>query len=40
MDEVWVPTEFHREVFETHGVHKEKLYVVPLKRRCPNTCMI
>lgn len=29
MDEVWVPTEFSRAVFERGGVHKRRLRVVP-----------
>ena len=28
MDEVWVPTEHSRGIFETYGVQKEKLRVV------------
>jgi glycosyltransferase involved in cell wall biosynthesis len=28
MDEVWVPTEHSREIFEEYGVQKEKLHVV------------
>ena len=29
LDEVWVPTEFHRRIFETAGVRSEKLFVLP-----------
>jgi glycosyltransferase involved in cell wall biosynthesis len=29
MDEVWVPTEFHKDVFSTNGVLREKLVVIP-----------
>jgi glycosyltransferase involved in cell wall biosynthesis len=29
MDEVWVPTEFHRQVFAASGVEARKLVVVP-----------
>ena len=29
MDEVWVPTEFHRKIFEDSGVAKDKIVVVP-----------
>ena len=29
LDEVWVPTEFHREVFAKSGVARSKLVVVP-----------
>jgi len=29
MDEIWVPTEFHKDVFATNGVVKEKLIFVP-----------
>lgn len=29
MDEVWVPTEFHRKVFEGSGVEKEKIVIIP-----------
>lgn len=29
LDEIWVPTEFHKETFEASGVKKEKLVVVP-----------
>eukprot|EP00455_Lapot_gusevi_P053541 TRINITY_DN8369_c0_g1_i2.p1 TRINITY_DN8369_c0_g1~~TRINITY_DN8369_c0_g1_i2.p1 ORF type:complete len:302 (+),score=26.77 TRINITY_DN8369_c0_g1_i2:384-1289(+) len=29
MDEIWVPTEFHRQVFQASGVSASKLVVVP-----------
>jgi glycosyltransferase involved in cell wall biosynthesis len=29
VDEVWVPTEFHKTVFEKSGIPSKKLYVVP-----------
>lgn len=29
MDEIWVPTEFHRQVFADSGVKADKLHVVP-----------
>ena len=28
MDEVWVPTEFSRKIFEAHGVEKNKIKVL------------
>lgn len=28
MNEVWVPTEFHRQIFERDGVDADKLWVV------------
>lgn len=29
LDEIWVPTEFHRQVFAKCGVKIEKLFVIP-----------
>lgn len=29
MDEIWVPTEFHYDIFEKYGVKKKKLRIIP-----------
>lgn len=29
MDAIWVPTEFHRNIFKDNGVNESKLKVVP-----------
>jgi hypothetical protein len=29
VDEVWVPSEFHVEIFTAAGVHRDKVFKVP-----------
>ena len=29
MDKIWVPTEFHRQTFQTHGIDPSKIVVIP-----------